>query len=501
MKKVILFVIDAFASRVFMPAFKEGRLPHMQAVVEQGTLREECISIFPSITPAALSTIITGEYPVETEVPGDYWYDEDTDTVNYIGGDFSTIMGEGLKTFLDDFLINLNQKFLKADTLFETVEKQGLRATCLNFFIHHGLKSYDVSLPQPLNLIPTAMTNQKIKGPSYLQLGDLKKIDLADFDFTNLDGVNNRFGFQDNTTMAILKHLVRTDQLTDFTVAYLPDNDWDSHELGPENAVFTLEHIDTLLGELFDIKGGITSFLEDHVILIVGDHSQSPLVIDDDERGINLNRILQDFNLVNAGKSWKTDDEIIACPNLRATLFYFSKIDEQRFHRLLDCLLEDARIDQVMWRSSLLDQFSNGYHIKSATNGQLHFYSDDQAPMAYDHYGNSWSWEGNLAVVDGQVSDNKQITFGDYPNAFERLKNILDLERSGDLWATAKPGYTFHLDEMEYEQRGSHGALHRIDSTTSLIVAGHGDEIDIPSHPRIVDVAPIILDIMKLSAT
>lgn len=497
MKKVILFVIDALASDVVIPALEAGRLPNFAALAKHGTLRDKCISIFPSITPAALSSIITGKYPVDTAIPGDYWYDQPTNTVNYIGGDFSAIMGEGLETFLEDFLSNLNGRFLKADTLFEILENQEYSAACLNLFIHRGIHEYEVEIPKPMHLLPTDATTQTVKGPSLLHLGDLRKIDLDDLDFSDIEGISSRFGFQDNTTMAILKHLITQGKLPDFTVAYLPDNDWDSHELGPDNAVFTLEHVDTHLGELFELKGGIEKFLDEHVVLIVGDHSQSPLVMDDEDRGINLTDVLQTFNLVDAGQGWDKDDEIIACPNLRASLFYFSQIDEQRLHHVITRLLEDHRIDQVIWRGSLLQQLNQGYYVKTADHGQLYFYNDDKSPMAHDLHGNGWTWEGNLAVVDGCVSDGI-ITFPEYPNAFERIKNILDLERSGDLWATAKPGYTFHLESMEYEQRGSHGALHRLDSTTSLFVAGHPEHVTVPEYPRIVDVAPLILEMFDL---
>ena len=497
MKKVILFVIDALASEVIVPAIHDGRLPHFADLMKHGILREECISIFPSITPAALSSIITGKYPVDTAVPGDYWYDQPTNTVNYIGGDFSAIMGEGLETFLEDFLANLNDQFLKADTLFEILENHGYSAACLNLFIHRGIHEYEVELPKPMNLLPLKASTQTVKGPSLLHLGDLHKIDLDDLDFSDIEGVSSRFGFQDNTTMAILKHLITQGKLPDFTVAYLPDNDWDSHELGPDNAIFTLEHIDAHLGDLFELKGGVKKFLDEHVVLIVGDHSQAPLVIDDNDRGINLTTILQDFRLVDAGKGWDQDDEIIACPNLRASLFYLNQIDEQRIHHIITRLLEDSRIDQVIWRGSLWEELDQGYYARTAEHGQLYFYKDDKSPMAYDFHGNGWTWQGDLATVDGQVTDGI-ISFENYPNAFERIKNILDLERSGDFWATAKPGYTFHLESMGYEQRGSHGALHRLDSTTSLFVAGHPEHVTVSEYPRIVDVAPLILELFDL---
>jgi len=498
MKKVILFVIDALASDILIPAIDDGRLPNFQALASHGILRKDCISIFPSITPAALSSIITGKYPVETEIPGDYWYDETSHTVNYIAGDFSAIMGVGLETFLEDFLINLNDRFLKAETLFETLEKQNFQAACLNFFIHRGLHPYEIELPKLMSWLPTRATNHTIKGASLLHLGDLHQIDIEDLDLSELEGMASRFGFQDDTTMAILDHLIKRDILPDFTVAYLPDNDWDSHELGPSNAVFTLEHLDELFEKMFDLKGGIQNFLEEHIILIVGDHGQSPLAIDKDSRGINLTESLKDFDLVAAGKSWDKDNEMIACPNLRSTLFYFSQMDKSRFNQVIDQLLNDNRIDQVIWRGKNVAEDDNGYYVKTAEHGQLCFYDDTDSAMAFDQYGNGWSWEGQLATVDGHVSDDGIITFEAYPNAFERLKNVLDLERSGDMWATAKPGHTFYLEGMEFEPRGSHGTLHKSDSTTSLLIAGHDANLDIPIYPRIVDVAPIILQILGL---
>jgi len=498
MKKVILFVIDAFASEVFIPAIENGRLPNFKAIASQGVLREECISIFPSITPACLSSIITGKYPINTEVPGDYWYDEPSNTVNYIGGDFSAIMGDGLQAFLDDFLVNLNDRFLKEETLFEIIENNGLKSACLNYFIHHGINDYKIELPAPMNWIPILSKERTIKGPSLLHLGDLCQIDLESFDFSNLEGISSRFGFQDATTFAILEHLIQYKLLPDFTVAYLPDNDWDSHELGPDNAVFTLEQVDKRFGELFDNYGGLPAYLNDHTILIVGDHGQTGLVIDDDERGINLTQVLQDFKLVDAGHGWKDDNEIIACPNLRASIFYVNHLEKARFTEVVDCLLNDERIDQVIWRESSDSTPNHKYIVQTANNGQLAFYDDEESPIATDTYGNGWSWEGNLGCVDGQIDEDNRITFENYPNAFERLKNVLDLKNSGDLWATAKPGHTFHLESMEVELRGSHGTLHRSDSTTSLLVAGHEETLEVPTNPRIVDVAPMVLQMLGL---
>ncbi|MCA9022111.1 MAG: alkaline phosphatase family protein, partial [Planctomycetaceae bacterium] len=73
MKKVILVIIDALASRVVQPALQKGLLPNFQQLIERGVLRRECTSIFPSITPAATCALATGAYPFEHGISGAYW--------------------------------------------------------------------------------------------------------------------------------------------------------------------------------------------------------------------------------------------------------------------------------------------------------------------------------------------------------------------------------------------------------------------------------------------
>ena len=74
MKKVLLIIIDALASRVVQPALNSNRLPNFNRLYEAATLRSESISIFPSITPAATSSLITGVYPQKHGISGAYWY-------------------------------------------------------------------------------------------------------------------------------------------------------------------------------------------------------------------------------------------------------------------------------------------------------------------------------------------------------------------------------------------------------------------------------------------
>jgi predicted AlkP superfamily pyrophosphatase or phosphodiesterase len=105
--KVLLIVIDAATSRVVSPAIQTGQLPTMQRLAEVGCLHES-VTMFPSITPAATASIITGQYPARSGIVGASWYDEAEQNVAYFGDDFWVVAREGFRRFLDDFLVGLN---------------------------------------------------------------------------------------------------------------------------------------------------------------------------------------------------------------------------------------------------------------------------------------------------------------------------------------------------------------------------------------------------------
>jgi pimeloyl-ACP methyl ester carboxylesterase len=60
--RVLLVVIDAATPRVVCPAVLTGQLPVMQRLAEAGAMVDDCTTIFPSITPAATTSILTGCY-------------------------------------------------------------------------------------------------------------------------------------------------------------------------------------------------------------------------------------------------------------------------------------------------------------------------------------------------------------------------------------------------------------------------------------------------------
>lgn len=502
MKKVILMIVDALASRVVQDAMSSGKLKNMQKLVEAGTMYDECTSIFPSLTLAATPSITTGVYPVEHGMMGAYWYEEKENRVVYFGADIWMAIRQGPGRFLTDFLVRLNSRWLDAPTIFERIESDGGKAASINWFVYKGNREQEISVPA-LHLVPNAPASETIWGPHTLHLGmftsHTHNDDMPD-DQMDVDGqIFDRLGFSDDNTCDVLQELLERGALPEFTLAYFPNNDFKSHEVGPENAVETVEQFDAYLGKLFETCGGMEQMLEEYAILITGDHSQSDIVDDEDKAAIDLTQVLPDFPAAEIGKGFQDNEDIIICPNGRVASIYVRDISEQKVRRIIEQLLNEERVDQVMVRADRLHTSDKGYHVLTE-NGKLRFErGQGRAEKSLkDRYGTDWSWNGDLGVF-GEAREEDGIThFPSYPNPMERIAGLLDSPRSGHIWATPKIGYDFVIPGIEaHTGGGSHGSLHVLDSSPPLITAGVPQDVEIPSHPRIIDLAPLALRILE----
>ncbi len=501
MKKVLLIIVDALASRVVGPALAHGRLPNLRALTASGYVDWNCTAIFPSITPAATAALITGGYPCVTDITGAYFYDRKDSRVHYYGDDTGPILRRGFATFLEDFLIRLNRDQLRAETAFETVERHAMRAACLNFLWFRGSVEHRVQMPLALRLWAWSGGSKKIMGPSILSLGDFVSSRVGSAGSQRLKGPGGlfrRFGFNDAATAAELLILARQRSFPEFTVAYFPDNDFESHSDGAEAALGTIVEFDRTLGELADAYGGLQKLLESLAIVITGDHGQSDLPMDQHRTGIRLDESLNDYKLVAAGENWGEGDELMICPNMRAAQIYLRGDYVQQRKKIAERLLEDQRIDQIMWRSSDPGN-ENRYCVGTHRHGTFEFWPATQGPhSAIDEYGTRWDWQGDLTNVDARVTADGTIEFGTNPNALERIATAFDHEVSGDLWLTSRLGYEFCTGDTSIHRRGSHGSLHSHDSLSPLILAGVPESFYPTKTARSVDVAPLCLSLLGL---
>ncbi len=495
MKSVLLVVIDALASRVVRPAMEAGQLPVLKAIAEAGSVHWGSTAIFPSITPAATAALATGCYPSETGIAGAYYYDQANDHVHYYGDDTWAIIRRGMGEFFNDFLVRMNRDHLRRDTLFQLIERAGSPTACLNFLWFRGNVTHQLKAPWLLRLWPTLWKPREIQGPAMLSLGDFASGEIGGTGqkLKGPGGLFRRFGFSDASTREQLLLLARQRELPRFTLAYFPDNDFESHKQGPEEALASVARVDEALGEFLAEYGGLQQFLKAHAILITGDHSQCEMPHDAETSGIRLDELLANYTIVPAGGDWQHDEELMICPNMRAAQIYIRKGYLQLIDQIGERLLADKRVDQIFLHTD------RGFEVRTS-HGELCFQPGECAgERGEDEYGNHWTWEGNLDVIDARREDGR-LQYGKYPNAFERIATAFDSEVSGDLWVTCHPGYEFRLADTTIHQGGSHGSLHADDSLSPLISAGLTAELPPGITPRSVDVAPLCLANLGISS-
>ena len=495
MKRVLLLVVDGCTSRLMRPLVDAGTLPTFAALIARGTIRWDCASIFPSITPAATASIVTGRYPREHGIAGMSWWNPETDDVSYFGDDVMTVLKRGAGEFLRSFMHQLNDERLRAPTLFQTVERQGLKAGCINHLIFRGDVAHEVNMPLLLRLWPSMPSRLTVHGPSMLALGDF----VSDRPGGALDadgGMLHRFGMDDRGTAQFLSSLEGPEALPDFTVAYFADYDFDAHDSGPDDALETLQTLDAHLARIFEAWGGLDRVLEQTCVMMTADHSHS-IVGGDGDAGIPIAAALEQFDLADAATGWTDGRDVMVCPNMRAAEILLRRPSEETIARITRVLVDDERVDQVIWKHD--DSDAAEISVATHDRGTLTFRALEDGGGAGDAFGGRWQIRGDLSAVDASIDDGV-LVYNDYPNALERIAAGLEHGRGGRMWATARPGYEFDMTGQGVHHRaGSHGTLHALDSLVPLLVAGAPSHLDVPSAARIVDAAPLCLAALGLA--
>jgi hypothetical protein len=493
--KVLLVVIDAASPRVVCPAIQTGRLPVLQQLAAAGAMHDSSVTIFPSITPAATTSIITGAYPDEHGIAGASWFEEQRNEIAYYGDDFWVIAREGFGAFLRDFLVRLNGDRLHAPTLFELVERTGRRAACLNYLVFRGRDEHVVNVPFTLAILPGVPRRETVNGPSTLSLGSFvsESTDRGK-KLRGKESLLHRFGMDDEGTGALLLSMMEQRALPNFTVAYFADNDYRSHEVGPHAALPVIERVDELLGRAFEAAGGLDRVLEDTLVIVTSDHGHCEILGDAARSVVRLAPVLDEFRCAALGKPWKKGDELMICPNMRAAQIYVRDPSPDRIRRVVDALMLESRVDQVMWRAELTGG-DEGTFCVTSHRGSLTFSRGDGRR---DQFGGSWDWEGEGEALQLEY-DRDAIDSRDYPNAFERIAGVLDGRNAGEIWVTAAPGCEFEVQGGDaHVGGGSHGALHALDSLSPVIVGGPKRIAQLPRVMRSIDIAPLCMRALGL---
>jgi hypothetical protein len=455
-KKLVLAVIDGLKPSMLERAVGTGRAPALKAVMERGTYVPDCCAAFPSVTPVCAASIATGVRQDEHRIASMNWYHRDERRYVEYGSSFSASRRFGVARQLNDTVYNMNLEHLPADvpTVFESLDDAGVRTAGTTYLMYRGRHEHQISRTTALTRLASTVMRKPVMGPRELFYADI---------FASRDtGCRSQLGLpgvRDQHAGCVGSYLVEHD-LFDFLLLSLPDNDTHSHKNGPHAQVSSIAAADRQLERMMHAGGGIEPFLDEHAVIVMADHSHTPV-----ERRIDLFGAYADWHLLGPTGAGHEDAEIAVCPAQRSAMVY-ALLPEGR-DALVPELVRAGReiegVDLVMWRPAPRE----GAILGAA--GELRFAPGGDVR---DARGRAWSLEGDLGVIDARVDDGV-VRSAAYPDALARTWAALSCPTSGDVLLSAGPGHEFpDWGGVDHVGGGSHGSLHRSDSLGALLFCG-----------------------------
>jgi hypothetical protein len=504
-KKLVLTYVDSLRTDMLERAVAEERAPTFAALIDRGVLVPDCVSSFPSVTPVACSEMVTGVGADRHWISGMNWYHRLERRYVEYGSSLEATRAFGVFRALYDLVYNMNLAHLspEVETLFESLEDAGARTACTPFLIYRGRHRHEVSLE---GLMRRAVDATRLKfrhhtwGPTDLFYGDLYASREVPCKSTSIPG--NRDGYSGCCAAELAK-----EDLFDFLLFSLPDNDNYSHRHGPEASVESIAKADRSFAKLVEATGDLDDFLDEHAVILLADHAQT-----DVHRGLPLADLL--------GRQWSvlrpSDDkpelaQLAVSPTGRAAHVYLlpgdgERADPDEVRRAvadtegvdLVCRLEDDE-GRVLRREEPGMPLAGGEWVAVERRGErLRFRPGDDVA---DLRGGRWQLDGEPAALAAEIEDGR-LRSDDYPDPLARVWAALTAPHSGDLIASLELGFeAVDWGGVTHAGGGSHGSLHAGDSLGPLLFVGCGPEsAEAKEQWTLRDVAPVVREHFGLTA-
>ena len=261
-RRVILFAIDGVGDDAFREILSEGRIPELRALLGAADPQSElwdhawaprgALSILPSTTFAAWTSVFTGSPVGETGVPGNEWYDRASGQflapapVSVSGyGDAVRVFSEG---FMDDWIGGVPTLFERAD----------VRSYAVFVAQHRGA---DLLVQPDLSVLGEAMA-AVAQG-----IGNDEAIDLEPYEALDRQAAAGALAALDEYG------------LPDLLAVYLPGIDLHMH-VAPESARARVDYFAEIVAPL--IWSILEAYrerkaLEDTWVVFVSDHGHTPV--------------------------------------------------------------------------------------------------------------------------------------------------------------------------------------------------------------------------------
>ncbi|HEY7892203.1 MAG TPA: alkaline phosphatase family protein [Solirubrobacteraceae bacterium] len=481
-------MIDAMAPAMLERAVKAGDMPVLGTLMERGLYVPDCVAAFPSVTPVCAASIVTGAWQDQHNIPAMNWFKRDENRYVEYGSSFRASQRVGISRQLTDTVYNMNRSHLAADplTIFEKLDDAGVRTAGTTYLMYRGRHRHQPQRDSALTRLASTLLRHPVMGPRELFYADIFASRQAPCSSTlGMPGVRDRH------SGCVCAYMVEND-LFDFLLLSLPDNDWYSHKRGPEGQLRSLASADLQLARIMDAGGGVERFLEDHAVIVMADHSQVPI-----EHKISLQDELNDLEVLlptrpsNRGSGRGDKARIAVCPSQRAAMVYV--LAEHRHQELRSDVIRRALqidgVDLVMWLERDPYGAPQQAVIARPAVGELRFMPGHDVR---DTRHARWNVAGDLSVISAQL-DGHVLSTPVYPDALGRVWAALLCETSGEVLLSAAPDYEFvDWGGQAHVGGGSHGSLHASDSLGALVMYGIDSTGQERSPWAIRDIASLI---------
>ena len=469
-----MLILDGVRPDLLRSAIGSGETPNLAALSEAGETIWDAVSVFPSITPAATAAIATGKAPDRSGIVGHAWYERAENRAVVYGAMTETVISTGPVKVFHNNVWRMNRDDLHAATLFEMLHDRGFDGACVNFPIRRGPYSHPVRMKSVGGYLKgSRYLAPSVNGPKEYYMGDLfYSRPTGHSGRKGSGGLRRSVGINDEYAAQVGAKLVR-EKAAPFTLLYFFKGDSIAHHKGLEAQRRWLAKADGYLGRVFEAGGGVEQVLEDYAVLALSDHGHAPLIANN--RYEDLRKIPGEKVSSGPRAGFTNGTTVVAVPNGRAALLYLQ--DEVEREALVESLVHRKGVD-------LAARLDGEWCVVRRGDGMLKF-----RPGAgnADSFGGLWEVDGDPKTLDLWVSGGR-ISYGEYPDAMERLWGCLHSSRSGDVVLSAAPGHTFGEISGGFHTASDHGSLHASDSNVFMLASG------IRAPRRITEVAPTLME-------
>ena len=188
----------------------------------------------------------------------------------------------------------------ETETVYESLDDADVRTAGTTYLIYRGRHEHEVSNETALaRIVTSTLFRRTILGPRELFYADLYASRK-----TGCRGQLGMPGIRDQHTGCVGAYLVEND-LFDFMLFSLPDNDAWSHKNGPHAQVTSIASADRQLERLMHAAGGPDAFLDEHAVIVTSDHSQAAV-----EERIHLDRAFAEFDVATRSATRSAGAEV-----------------------------------------------------------------------------------------------------------------------------------------------------------------------------------------------